>query len=553
MARTKKRNKHLQDAKAAASDPGDAGADPPKLRLTILLPKKAKNTVTSPEPEGSQSAAETITPPPVLSPKTLKKGLTQYLRSRGRSVSLEAADDDDASETELLMRAKSRTFENGVEGIDEDSEGADAEEEEDELESDEDDEEKAASDESNSESGLPTPEASPEPVPEVEKKRKKAVPEVKMKKGSVPDVLKISVPIDGANSTLTVPRTISFQELLTKLANLMSLAPNKVRVAYRFSTQARGDAFNHLASDDEWKELLAAAVKTQKVSKSQKTFIVELKDLAAAAVGKGKTKGVRESKKKKRKHESDSGDASDTNSDARDGKKKKMSGPQWVARLETSNACKECGGPCLKYASGHVRLSRQDLTTWSIFMLNGYQSETTPPPKVKIGKPQKDAETPIALPGALVAPTLPAASASNPLMPGLPYGMPPFAPWWMNTYQMPAPPPKSRYDNIPSSDPIEDVEDVTLFPRITPWLRELDNGPRGHDGHDFSQFAPEFEREKYMRVVDLMDLNVGRLTALAPEMAHGTASKLLSYASQDVECIRRKEMKRARRENNRYL
>jgi hypothetical protein len=95
------------------------------------------------------------------------------------------------------------------------------------------------------------PEASPEPVPEVERKRKKAVPEVKKKKGSVPDVLKISVPIDGANSTLTVPRTISFQELLTKLANIMCLAPNKVRVAYRFSTQVRSNAFNHLASDDE--------------------------------------------------------------------------------------------------------------------------------------------------------------------------------------------------------------------------------------------------------------------------------------------------------------
>ncbi|KAJ7749360.1 hypothetical protein B0H14DRAFT_3513627 [Mycena olivaceomarginata] len=253
MARTRKKNKNLQDAKAAASNPGDAGADPPKLCLTILLPKKAKKAVTSPEPEGSQLATETITPPPVLSPKTLKRGVHQYLRSRGHSG--------------------------------------------------------------------------------------------------------------------------------------------------------------------------------------------------------------------------------------------------------------------------------------SIFMLNSYQSETTPLPKVKIGKPQKDAETPIALPGALVAPTLPTASAANPLMPGLPYGMPPFAPWWMSSYQTPAPPPKSRYDNIPSSDPIEDVEDVTLFPRITPWLQELDNGPRGHDGHNFSQFAAEFEREKYMCVIDLMDLNAGRLTALAPKMAHGTASKLLSYAS----------------------
>jgi hypothetical protein len=59
MARARKKNKNLQDAKAAASNPGDAGTDPPKLRLTILLPKKAKKLVTSPEPEGSQSAMET--------------------------------------------------------------------------------------------------------------------------------------------------------------------------------------------------------------------------------------------------------------------------------------------------------------------------------------------------------------------------------------------------------------------------------------------------------------------------------------------------------------
>ncbi|KAJ7362482.1 hypothetical protein DFH08DRAFT_1024675 [Mycena albidolilacea] len=335
MARITKKNKNLQDAKTAASDPGDVGTDPPKLCLTILLPKKAKKPVTSPELRGANQpwkqganqylcscgsleaaddddASETEllmpasdpgdvgTDPPklcltILLPKKAKKpvtspelrganqpwkqGANQYLCSCG---SLEAADDDDASETELLMREKIRAFENGVENFDQDSGdgsmSADAEEEEDELESDKDNEEKAP-DESNSESGSPMPEASLEPVPEAKQKRKKV-----KKQSSLPDVLKISIPINNTNLMSTVPCTISFQELLTKVANIMSLALNQVRIVYRFSTQPCGDTFNHLPLDNKWKELLATAVQPQKLLRSQKTFIVELKDLAVKRV-----------------------------------------------------------------------------------------------------------------------------------------------------------------------------------------------------------------------------------------------------------------------------
>ena len=139
-------------------------------------------------------------------------------------------------------------------------------------------------------------------------------------------------------------------------------------------------------------------------------------------------------------------------------------------------------------------------------------------------------------------------------MPGMP-GMPPFGlpfPWQWPPYQTPAQAPKARYEEMPSSDPVDEVEDVTLFPRIKNWLQSLDDGMRGHDGHTFAQFAADFEREKYIRIVDLVDMRIGDLKHLVPEMAQGTATKLLAYAAKDVGSIRRKEKKRQRRENNRF-
>lgn len=56
-----------------------------------------------------------------------------------------------------------------------------------------------------------------------------------------------------------------------------------------------------------------------------------------------------------------------------DGKKvrsKKQSLPQWVVTLESDNACNEHGGHgCLNYQSRHVQLTKQDLSTWALFMV----------------------------------------------------------------------------------------------------------------------------------------------------------------------------------------
>ncbi|KAJ7193990.1 hypothetical protein B0H12DRAFT_1082511 [Mycena haematopus] len=575
MGRPKKKTKKLQKVKKAkatsldtidemesAVDTDDAGASaelrvPKPLRLKLLPPKKLRSP--SHKSEHDRSESEPITPPPPVAPEVLKEALGKYLRSRGRSVPLvrftrgrgkppkvrvvykafkgeylwiylprsrDDEEDTDDSETELLLQGKRRIFEDGV--MDETG----VAEDEDELESSEEefegDEEESAK--SETEPGSPVVEEPSVPAPAEGKKKKKEVS------------LKFSVPVNGANMTLTVLSTIPFTDLFTQLANTMSVAPNKVRVAYRFSIQNCSDPFNHLATNDHWDGLIADARRARQTTKSKKDFIVELKDLQVVPAGKGKKGAASKGPEKKKRKRTKSDSSDESAGSGEEGGPKKLSGPQWVAKLEAANACKEHGSACIKYVMGHICLSKAELTTWSIFMINGYASETTPPPTLKLGNAKKS-DTPA------TAPAAPPAQAVNPLMPSmLPYAMPPF-PWWPGSggpYQTPAPPPKARYDDIPSSDPIDGVEEVTLFPRIDNWLQELDASPRGQDNHDFSQFMTDFEREKYMRIIDLVDLEVSDLKALIPDIAQGTALKLLSYAKKDVDIIRRKEKRRVK-------
>ncbi|KAJ7028812.1 hypothetical protein C8F04DRAFT_1188249 [Mycena alexandri] len=129
-----------------------------------------------------------------------------------------------------------------------------------------------------------------------------------------------------------------------------------------------------------------------------------------------------------------------------------------------------------------------------------------------------------------------------------PFGIPfPYQPYQWPPYHTPAPHPRARYDNIPSSYPIEEAEDVTLFPRLKNYLQELDDGPRGQDGHEFAQFLPEFEREKYIHIVDLEGMTVKDVKDLVPDMAQSTASKLLGYVTSNIKVIRKKDTKERKR------
>lgn len=95
------------------------------------------------------------------------------------------------------------------------------------------------------------------------------------------------------------------------------------------------------------------------------------------------------------------------------------------------------------------------------------------------------------------------------------------------------------HDDIPSSDPPEEVEDVTLFPRVSQWLVSLDGGPRGADDHNFSQFVALFEQLKYTRICDIADnLAADVLLTRCEDMAEGTAQRIISYAKADTKRIR---------------
>ena len=118
------------------------------------------------------------------------------------------------------------------------------------------------------------------------------------------------------------------------------------------------------------------------------------------------------------------------------------------------------------------------------------------------------------------------------------YAQPPASPFRYQGY--------SGRGRMPSSDPIEPMEDVALFPRLEQWLQDLDNGTQGTDGHNFTSFTSDFLREKYMRISDLVGLTVADILEMCSGMARGTAKKILDNVTRECKAIRKKEKQRAR-------
>jgi hypothetical protein len=109
------------------------------------------------------------------------------------------------------------------------------------------------------------------------------------------------VPFEGAVSTEIFSSGMSWIEFRSTLADLLSLAPSAVKVAYRFSVQPRSTQHTHLRNADDlislFEKARAAQVKHGK-SKSSKEFFVELKDLEPSVNAKQKGK-KKDTKKKK--------------------------------------------------------------------------------------------------------------------------------------------------------------------------------------------------------------------------------------------------------------
>lgn len=108
-------------------------------------------------------------------------------------------------------------------------------------------------------------------------------------------------------------------------------------------------------------------------------------------------------------------------------------------------------------------------------------------------------------------------------------------------------PGRSQYSgDAPSSDPIKEIEKPSLFPRVSSWLQELDNGPRGTDGHNFSQCLQVLDTNMFTRISQLDSMANSELVGLCPGLPAGTAALLLQYARTDCLKIRKLEARRTR-------
>lgn len=381
---------------------------------------------------------------------------------------------------------------------------------------------------------------------------------------------------------------------MSELADTLYIAPKDIKVAYHFSIKPHSAPWSHLKNDNDPSDLFKKAMvatEKQRKQKSTHAFFVELKDLAPGQGSGGykkskgknklkKDKGGPSGKKKKSCHNSDSDDINkdlDPSSIAT----KKKSASQWIAQIQKDNVCDEHPNEaCLKFTTHHHQLSKQEMGAWALFLTHDYTSTTQPPHQLKLGNQKPDSkktastqsgpsgqETAQSTPhGLQTLPSMLSPTIVPPLYPN--YGYNPFV------YHPPVIPPPSfpppgyasssthhhshyygsgypYQDNIPSSDLPEEVEDVTLFPHISDWLSQLDIGPRGVDGLNFTQFSAFFEQLKYIHICDIADnMTAETLLAKCDYIAEGTAQKIFSYAKLDTQTIHWKEEKEQKARRN---
>ena len=178
--------------------------------------------------------------------------------------------------------------------------------------------------------------------------------------------------------------------------------------------------------------------------------------------------------------------------------------------------------------------------------MKGWISTTNPPKELKLSdmsiKAKAKAAKAEATPLELQPPAPPTMGFLGYPYPFTPYGPPSHMPPWGPGYGMHAIVSSSKLP--PSSPSAEDVEDVTLFPRISQWLHDLDNGPYG-DGHNFSAWVEYFAEQKYMRICDIADGMSSLELSKSSGMAEGTAKCLVSYTEADTWAICKREKRHA--------
>ncbi|KAJ6627404.1 hypothetical protein B0H10DRAFT_1941153 [Mycena sp. CBHHK59/15] len=313
-----------------------------QAKKNMAAPQTTKSRApvdTSKVIENAGSESPPITLPPQLSPRTRQAAVDKCLESRksgGTDMAQEYSNGAE-SKTEVLIQKKHQasSFHGGIldggldEGGDSRSDGIASRKG---WQAGEDEDEKTSSEEDDSDG---------EVFP-----------------------LKFSVPFNREITSMTIDLDIKYSDLLTKLADTMSIAPKHVHVTYQFRTQPHSDPYSHLLNTLQLMELISAAHRTILNTKSKKEFVVELKDLDAVASGKGK-KADKKADKEQLMGPQKRGDSDSDNSEATSGedevngkkvKSKKKSLQQLVVQLEINNVCDKYGGHgCLKFTTGHVK------------------------------------------------------------------------------------------------------------------------------------------------------------------------------------------------------
>lgn len=119
---------------------------------------------------------------------------------------------------------------------------------------------------------------------------------------------------------------------------------------------------------------------------------------------------------------------------------------------------------------------------------------------------------------------------------GFPGFPPPFTP---RTVQ-------ARLFGLDSAAPADFDDNPGIYPRISDWLNDLDQGPRGEDGQNFVQYANVLERNGYCRIFQIADEAKGQsgahdLVGLCEGMTLGIAKLLIKYAKIDCDAIQKRE------------
>lgn len=119
-------------------------------------------------------------------------------------------------------------------------------------------------------------------------------------------VLTFSVPVGDADEAMSLTTPISWSDFEFALANALSVAPNAVRVAYKFSTEPQSSSFHHVRNESELAELVNdAQVAEDGLAKSKsrmkKKFVVHLKCTGEQSQKEKKEKGKGKAKAGKNK------------------------------------------------------------------------------------------------------------------------------------------------------------------------------------------------------------------------------------------------------------